>query len=228
MGDRPGGSAEAQGETRLQTSVLSGLERRVLEWIIPRMPRWVTPDILTGGALLSMAVAGLAYARAGTRPGYLHVVNVCLFLHWLGDSTDGGLARFRGKSRPRYGYYVDHMSDAVGAVLVGAGAAFSGIMSPWMAVLIVTLYLLLAVHSYLSTYALGVFQLSFAGVGPTELRLVVGLLNLAVLWSPTVEVSGREFLTFDLAGGVACAALFAIVFTQIARTTVRLYRMERV
>lgn len=218
----------AGGETRKQTSVLAGPERRLLDWLIPRMPGWVTPDLLTATALLSMAVAGLAYARAGAQPAYLHLVNVCLFLHWLGDSTDGGLARFRGKSRPRYGYYVDHMSDAVGAVLVGTGAAFSGIMSPWLAVLIVTLYLLLAVHSYLSTYVLGVFQLSYGGLGPTELRLVVGLLNLAVLWSPTVRVGGRSFLTFDLAGGAACAGLLAIVVFQILRTTARLYGMERV
>ncbi|MDH3223530.1 MAG: CDP-alcohol phosphatidyltransferase family protein [Gemmatimonadota bacterium] len=223
-----GATRSGGGEHREQNSVLSGPERKVLDWLIPRMPDWVTPDLLTGGALASMAIAGIAYSQASEHPALLHVVNLCLFIHWLGDSTDGGLARFRGKSRPRYGYYVDHMSDAIGAVLIGAGAAVSGIMSPWLAVLIVTLYLLLAVHSYLSTYALGVFHLSYGGVGPTELRLVVALFNLAVLWSPTVSVAGLDVFTFDLAGGVACVALLAIVALQVARTTISLHRMERV
>jgi phosphatidylglycerophosphate synthase len=217
-----------QGEARDQSSVLAGVERRVLDWIIPRLPGWVTPDLLTGGALLAMAIAGFAYAGASERPWLLHVVNACLFIHWFGDSTDGGLARHGKRSRPRYGFYVDHMSDAVGAFFLSIGAALSGIMSPWLAVLLVVLYLLLAVHSYLSTYALGVFHLSYGGVGPTELRLALGLLNLLVLWTPTVTWNGRAVYTFDLVGIPMAVALAAILVFQIARTTARLHRMERI
>lgn len=218
----------SQGETRDQSSVLAGVERRALDWIIPRLPGWVTPDLLTGGALVAMAIAGFAYAGASGRPWLLHVVNACLFIHWFGDSTDGGLARYRNQSRPRYGFYVDHMSDGVGAFFVSIGAALSGIMSPWLAVLLLVLYLLLAVHSYLATYALGVFHLSYGGVGPTELRLALGLLNLLVLWTPTVTWGTRSILTFDLIGIPMAVALASILVVQVVTTTLRLYRMERV
>ena len=107
------GGGHGEGETRLQGSLLSGPERRLLDWIIPRLPRWVTPDLLTGSALAAMVAAGFAYAGSGTDPRLLHVVNIGLFIHWFGDSLDGGLARARNQSRPRYGFYVDHMSDAL-------------------------------------------------------------------------------------------------------------------
>jgi len=218
----------AKGEVREQTSILAKPERAFLDWMIPRLPGWVSPDLLTAGALVSMVVAGFAYAQAAEHPSLLHVVNACLFIHWYGDSMDGGLARFRDQSRPKYGFYVDHMSDALGAFAIGIGAALSGVMSPWLAVLLLVFYLLLAVHSYLATFSLGVFQLSYGGVGPTELRLALALCNLAVLWAPTLEWRGRTFLTFDVFGGAAAAALGVILIIQIGRTTVQLYEIERV
>ena len=227
-GDAAAGRDEGGGEVREQSSILSGPERRFLDWVIPRLPSWVTPDLLTGGALAAMAVAGLAYAFAADHPWLLHVVNACLFAHWFGDSTDGGLARFRKRSRPRYGFYVDHMSDAVGGFFVGTGAALSGIVSPWIAVLLLVLYLLLAVHAYLATFSLGVFHLSYAGVGPTELRLAVVICNLFVLWRPSVDVAGRQVLTYDIVGGITCVILAVILMGQVLRTTVRLYELERV
>lgn len=217
-----------KGETRVQTSLLAGPERAVLDWTIPRLPAWISPDLLTGGALLSMVGAGFAYAGAAERPWLLHVVNACLFLHWFGDSMDGGLARHRNQSRPRYGFYVDHMCDALGGFAIGTGAALSGVMSPWLAALLLVLYLLLAVHAYLATYSLGVFHLSYARVGPTELRLVLVACNLFVLVRPTVEVAGRTFHTFDLAGGAAAVVLALLLIAQVVRTTARLYDLERV
>ncbi|MGI9627277.1 MAG: CDP-alcohol phosphatidyltransferase family protein [Longimicrobiales bacterium] len=224
----PEGSEASGGETRVQASILAGPERAVLDWMIPRLPRWVSPDLLTGGALLAMIVAGFAYSRAAEQPWLLHVVNVCLFIHWFGDSMDGGLARYRNQSRPKYGFYVDHMSDSLGAFAVSVGAAFSGVMSPWLAALILVLYLLLAVHSYLALFSEGLFHLSMGGVGPTELRLVVGVINLLVLWTPTIELGGRTWLTFDLFGGGAAVVLALLLLVQIGKTTARLYDLERI
>lgn len=216
----------AKGEERSQTSILAGPERAVLDWLIPRLPLWITPDILTGGALAAMAVAGFAYSRASDQPWMLHVVNGCLFLHWLGDSMDGGLARARNQSRPRYGFYVDHMCDALGAFFVSVGAFVSGIVTPWIAALILSLYLLLSAHSYLALYATGVFRLSYGWVGPTELRLAVVICNLFVIWKPTTIIANSTFLTFDLVGGITALALTYILVSQVALTTLLLHRRE--
>ena len=47
-------------------------------------------------------------------------------LNWFGDSMDGTLARVRGQQRPRYGFYVDHVVDVLGAVAMMVGMACSG------------------------------------------------------------------------------------------------------
>ena len=113
-------------ETRVQNGILSGVESRILRWIVQRLPESIGPDHLTLLGLLAMAGAGLAYGFSGTRAQLLHLVNFCLFLNWLGDSLDGTLARYRNKLRPRYGFYVDHIIDSFGAVFLLAGLALSG------------------------------------------------------------------------------------------------------
>ena len=44
-----------------------------------------------------------------------------LVVHWLGDSLDGTLARVRKAERPTYGYYLDHLADAVATAVIGLG-----------------------------------------------------------------------------------------------------------
>ncbi|HEX3093915.1 MAG TPA: hypothetical protein VHW72_14880, partial [Candidatus Angelobacter sp.] len=94
---------------RIQQSFLANLEKRTLIWLAARTPAWINSDHLTLLGLLSMAGAGAAYWwSAANRLGLVLVV-LCLALNWLGDSLDGTLARFRDHSRPRYGFYVDHV-----------------------------------------------------------------------------------------------------------------------
>ena len=49
-----------------------------------------------------------------------------LALNWFGDSLDGTLARVRHHERPRYGYYVDHVLDAVGILFIFGGLSSAG------------------------------------------------------------------------------------------------------
>ena len=84
-------------ETRVQNGILSGVESRILRWIVQRLPESIGPDHLTLLGLVAMAGAGLAYGFSGTRAQLLHLVNFCIFLNWLGDSLDGTLARYRNK-----------------------------------------------------------------------------------------------------------------------------------
>src|SRR5690606_26952751 len=100
---------------------------------------------------------------------------LCLALNWFGDSLDGTVARVRRQERPRYGYYVDHVIDLTGVALLFGGAAASGYMGPFVALLVVAGYYLVSAESFLSTHARGVFNMSFAGFGPTELRIVLAI-----------------------------------------------------
>ncbi len=42
-------------------------------------------------------------------------------VQWIGDSLDGTLARVRGTERPTYGYYLDHLVDAIATAAIGIG-----------------------------------------------------------------------------------------------------------
>jgi len=205
----------------------AGVEKKVLLWLAARMPAWVGPDHLTALGLVAMLGAGVAYAFSATAPALLHVVNAALVLNWLGDSLDGTLARFRERCRPRYGFYVDHLVDAFGALFLLGGLALSGYMSERIALGLLIAYFLVSINIYLATYTLGVFKISFGAVGGTELRLLLALGNLALLAWPRVALLGREWLLYDVVGAMAIAGLAVVLIVTTARNTRALYELER-
>jgi hypothetical protein len=215
-------------EARRQLGLTGGVEKKVLLWLAARTPAWVSPDHLTALGLLAMALSGLAYAASARRPELLHVVNLGLALNWLGDSLDGTLARFRQRCRPRYGFYVDHLVDAFGALFLLGGLALSGHMSERVALGLLVAYFLVSINIYLATYTLGVFKISFGRVGGTELRILLALGNLALLARPRITMLGREALLSDAVGTLAIAALVVALAVTTARNTRALHALERV
>src|ERR1019366_7256487 len=157
---------------RSNTSLLATFEKRTLIWIAGRLPAWVNSDHLTTLGFLSLAATGLLYWRAQTNREALALAVVFLALNWFGDSLDGTLARVRNCQRPRYGFYVDHILDALGTFLLMSGLAESGYMTPSVAYAFLIVYLLLSIEVYLATYTVGTFHLSFWSFGPTELRIL--------------------------------------------------------
>jgi phosphatidylglycerophosphate synthase len=214
------------GPRRDLRSLTAAVEKRALLWLAARTPAFIGSDHLTLLGLAGMAGAGLFYWLSGPCPVCLHAVNACLALNWLGDSLDGTLARYRNRSRPRYGFYVDHMVDAFGALFVLGGLAASGLVSPGVALGLLIAYLMLAVNMYLATCSLGVFKMSYAGVGGTEARLLLGLLNLALLRWPVVEAGGASYRLLDVVGVLAAAALAIILVVETGRNTAALSRAE--
>jgi hypothetical protein len=216
---------EARRELR---GLTAGIEKKALVWLAARTPAWISPDHLTGLGLLAMLLAGLAYGMSAERPVFLHVVNLGLVLNWLGDSLDGTLARFRERCRPRYGFYVDHLVDAFGALFLLGGLALSGFMSERVALGLLIAYFLVSINIYLATYTLGVFKISFGPIGGTELRLLLALGNLALLAQPRLALLGREWLLYDVVGVLAIAGLIVVLIVTTARNTRTLYQLERV
>jgi len=212
---------------RIQQSVLANLEKRTLIWLAARTPAWINSDHLTVLGLLSMAGAGAAYWWSGMNRLGLLLVILCLGLNWLGDSLDGTLARFRDHSRPRYGFYVDHVVDAFSAFFLLGGLGLSGYMSPVVALGLLVAYLMLSVEVYLASYTLGDFKISYFKMGPTELRLLLALGNLVLFfWKSTVQVLGRAHRLFDVAGTLGISGMLLIMVISAIHNTVRLYRQE--
>jgi archaetidylinositol phosphate synthase len=208
-------------------SITSGIERRVLLFLAARVPAGIGPDHLTALGLAAMLAAGAAYALSARWPLLLLAVNAALGLNWLGDSLDGTLARFRDRQRPRYGFYVDHMVDAFGALFLILGLAASGWIAPGLAVALLLAYLLLSVNIALAACTRGTFKISYGAVGGTELRLLLAAVNVAVWIWPTVELAGRSLRTFDLVGSIALAGVVIALLRSTWQNTRALYELER-
>src|SRR5262245_2251940 len=90
-------------------------------------------DHLTALGLVALLGAGLSYWYSRWNNVGLLMVIACLAVNWAGDSLDGTLARVRNKQRPRYGFYVDHIVDSLGALFLLGGLSLSTFMSPGIA-----------------------------------------------------------------------------------------------
>jgi archaetidylinositol phosphate synthase len=208
--------------------LLARAEARVLERIARRLPRRVLPDHMTAlGVLAAVGIAG-AYLLSNGDKAWLWAASALLVVHWLGDSLDGTLARVRKIERPKYGYYLDHLVDAVATALIGLGLG----LSPWMllsvGLVIVIAYLVLSINTYLETYAFGVFTLGYGRLGPTEVRVLLIALNTLIALGVGLgfEVGGLGLTVLDLIGLGIAAAMGAGLAGRAARNLRRLAELE--
>ena len=214
-------------DARRELGLTGSLEKRILLWLAARLPAAVGSDHLTALGFAAMLGAGAAYALSGARPWLLLAVNALLVVNWFGDSLDGTLARYRNRCRPRYGFYVDHVVDMFGALFLLGGLALSPWMSAWAAAAVLVAYFMLAIHVYLATYSLGVFKIAFGGLGGTELRLVLAVVNVLVFFIPRVAVGGATVLLLDVVGVLVAAGLAVMLLVAVVRATRTLFELER-
>jgi archaetidylinositol phosphate synthase len=212
--------------TRLQESFTARIEKRVLRWLAVRLPAWTNSDHLTLLGFASMFLAGASYALASHYRSGLLLATVFLALNWFGDSLDGTLARVRNRQRPRYGFYVDHMIDTFGGLFLMSGLAFSGFLDWRIAIGMFVVFLMLSIESYLAAHTVGVFRLSYGKLGPTEIRILLGLGNIALWQNPNVRVFGTGWRLFDVGGCIAIAGMGLMLIVATISHTMRLYREE--
>jgi len=209
---------------RVHTSILADPEKRLLVGIAGKLPRWINSDHLTfGGSAAMLGVGGAFWAGGAALP----LVIPLLALNWFGDSLDGTLARVRRRERPRYGYYVDHVLDAVGFAALVAGLTLGGHMSPVVGLGFLAAYYLLLVEIALATQARGTFTLSFWKVGPTELRILLGAGTVLLMRADAVTLFGHRWLLFDVGGAVGIAGFLLTFAVAAIKNGVALYREER-
>ncbi len=216
------------GHVREHGSLLAQVEKRTLVWIAERLPRAVNSDHLSILGLAGMALAGAAFWASHWFDVALVVVVVALAVNWFGDSLDGTLARVRNQQRPMYGFYVDHVIDVAGAVMLFGGLGLSPYMTLEVALALTVAYLMISAEAYLATHARGVFQMAMFKVGPTELRILLAFGTLYLYYKPRVVLAGSEYLLFDVGGVVATAGMCGAFVLSAVRNTLALYRAEPV
>ena len=186
---------------RIQTSILNALEKKVLVYLAERQPKWITSDILTYLGTFGAVVIAVGYILSTRNINFLWLSSLGFVINWYGDSLDGTLARVRKTQRPIYGYYLDHTIDAINEVMIFVGVGLSGLMHLEIALLALIMYLLITINVSINAHLKKEFKLTYAGMGPTEFRIIMIIINtLFVLVRPLREFShsftlcGYEFI----------------------------------
>ena len=208
--------------------LLAKPEKKALRAIARRLPRWVLPDDLTALGVFAAVAICIAYQLSNESSVWLWVASALLVVHWFGDSLDGTLARVRGIQRPRYGYYLDHLVDAVSTALIGLGLGLSPHMLLSLGTLLVVAYLVLSINVYLESQALGRFSIGYGLIGPTEVRVLLIALNtaLALGLDLRVELAGYTVTALDAAAVVIAAVMVALLAGRARRNLRELAEAE--
>jgi phosphatidylglycerophosphate synthase len=214
------------------TFLLAEPERRLLRAIASRLPAWISSDHLTLLGVLAATGTGVAYALSGRHPAALWVASVLLVVNWLGDSLDGTLARVRHAERPRYGYYLDHAVDAYATAAIGLGLGLSPFVSFGVVLGLVVVYLVLSINVYLESAVFGAFRLGYGRFGPTEVRLILIVVNTGLAGHGHVPGLGSipiRLLADGLlvAVGLGMLALLAVRFARNLRALASLEPLQR-
>jgi len=221
--DKPHKDAERQAKF-----IVARFEQWALPRIAARLPRWVMPDHLTGLGIVAATWIMFCYMRSNYDPRWLWGANLGLVLHWFGDSLDGTLARVRRIQRPRYGFYLDHLTDAYSTVVLGLGLGFSPYMLLSVALAGVVGYLVLSINVYLETYVFGRFRYGYGSLGPTEARIMLIVLNLLALTvSPLpFTIFGTRLTAFDIGGVAVGLLMFGLLLARAFKNLGELAKLE--
>jgi archaetidylinositol phosphate synthase len=228
IGARDAG-VEFRSPNRIQTNVLAGWERAVLQRICRGLPSWVTPDQLTAVGVAGAAICSLGYIGSNWRPEFLLLASLGLVVNWFGDSLDGSLARHRKIERPRYGYFLDHSLDAFSLLIIALGLGLSPYVSMNAALFLLAGYYLLTIHVLISSHVLRELALTHVYCGPTELRLLTILFNSVVFaFGPLyITLLGAMVSVYSLLVGLEGALFMTIVMFDARRTVAKLNQTDR-
>lgn len=188
---------EKKQAARIQTSILNAYEKKVLVWLAERMPAWVTSDMLTFVGFLGSLVMFTGYCLANLNIYWMWLSCLGLFINWFGDSLDGSLARVRNTQRKTYGFFVDHTIDVINEVIMFVGVGVSPMINLTFAMSGLIGYLMLSIYVYINCHLKGEMRLTYGGFGPTELRIIMALINIAYMYIPWLDAFKQHIVIFN-------------------------------
>ncbi len=211
---------------RIQTSILNAAEKKILVWLAERQPKWMTSDILTYIGSFGAVMIAVGYMLSSRNVNWLWLSSLGFAVNWYGDSLDGTLARVRKHQRPVYGYYLDHTVDAINEFIIVLGIGLSELMHLDLALMILAFYFMLTINVSINAHLKKEFRLTYAKLGPTELRIIMVLVNTLFILIPALDGFSHEFMLFghdvvfrtmDYVAVVILAVLAVIYLTTIVK-----------
>lgn len=205
---------------RHNEGILQFLERPVLRWLSAAMPGWVTPDMLTGFGFVGSLIAAAGYALAPYAPATLWVASAGIAVNWFGDSLDGNVARTRGIERPAYGFFIDNTTDILEYAVFTVGIGLSGYVCWPLALAALAAFYMMMLLGLIKSRVMDVFQISFAGMGLTEVRLVFILINVLMYYAPPqpFQLAGMVTTYPNIISALWIAAQVATFLVVMAKT----------
>lgn len=235
MNNSDGEMAEIKKAERIQTSILNAAEKKALVWLAGRQPAWMTSNYLTIIGIIGSFMIFAGYVLTNLDIAWLWLASAGFVVNWYGDSLDGTLARVREAQRPIYGYYLDHTVDALNEFLMFFGIGFSVLCNIWIALTGFIFYLLLTLNVSMNAHLKQEFKLTYAKLGPTELRVIMIIVNTLFIfirplreWSTDISLFGytSKLTLFDCVGAVLVGALIIVYVVTVFKDLAEYARMD--
>ena len=171
---------------RARTNLLKGQEEMAISWLVKRIPSFITSNMLTGiGFFGNMIVSASFILAAQLSRTFLLLGLVGFAISWFGDSLDGRLAYYRNKPRKKYGFTLDITIDWISIILIGFGYIIYA-EGPWkmLGYGFVVLYGWEIIIALIRLYITGKYSIDSGKMGPTEVRIIIGLIMIAEVLLP--------------------------------------------
>lgn len=211
---------EFAGASKVNSSFLSPLERRLAPIVLPRIPKWLETYHLTMLTLVWSLLIVLFSFLAAKNLRWLWAVSAMIALQWATDHYDGKIGKYRNTGLVRWGYYMDHLLDYffLCSILIG----YSFILpesSRFQLLLMLALFGAYDFSTFLAFAAMDKLQISYLKFGPTEFRLALIIINgLLGSFGTKHMIGGLKWVNAGAAVG-----LCVLVYT----TQKKIWRLDR-
>ena len=193
------------GATKVSTSILTPLERRLASRVLPRIPSWLETYHLTMLTLVWSGGILLFSYLAATNIRWLWMVSLLILLQYFTDHYDGKVGRYRGTGLVRWGYYMDHFLDYIFLCSLIIGYAFIlPERSRYQILIMLAIFAGYEVSTFLAFAATDRLRITYLKFGPTEFRLALIIINaLLVTYGTRKMVSGLKYVNVGASIGLA-------------------------
>lgn len=201
--------AERTFSDRKRTNILKSAEQSTIVFLLPKVPKFISPNALTLIGTIGSGFVFLAFLLGTYLANwYLLLGIIGLVINWLGDSLDGRLAYYRNTPRRWYGFALDIITDWIGIVLIGFGYyIYAKNGTQIVAFAFVALYGWSIIISQLRYKITNEYSIDSGFVGPTELRFIIAFILL-------IEVLFQGSITY-LAGLITIVLLLINIVDSI-------------
>jgi phosphatidylglycerophosphate synthase len=212
----------------VNTAITANAEEKAKEYICPRIPEWMNPDHLTVIGILGVLISSVGFILGFFNRVWLLLVPLGLIINWFGDSFDGSIARYRKRTRPNYGYYIDKIVDSVVIIMFALGIGLSGFVKIEIALLLAATYLAMMMHVDLVVHVQNKAQNSFGMFGPTEIRIIGILFTVVMFFVPVsyYNIYGHYLTQYDFAVFGLTVIMFLVLIVSIFRKGIELHRQD--